>query len=899
MSLRSALKKSSNNLPPTTVSGIPKSSLKVNSVNPSPSSNINLIPSSLPAERSSLFGTDGLSYSHKVLNRIKCAQFSGSVEEIESLIVTNLKYNLGRTNHSIDNWSAYTSTALAVRTKLIDQWNTTQQHFADEGVKMVNYMSLEWLIGRSLQNNLFNLGMTDNCRKALHNLGMDLENLYDAEHASSLGNGGLGRLAACFIDSLATMNLPATGYGLLYRFGMFTQTIVDGYQVEHPEFWLTKGSPWIIDRFDICYPVKFGGHVRREMVDGEWRFAWEGGQNVTAVAADLLISGFGTQNVLNLRLWNARPEVEFDFQEFGMGNFYHNVQLQQEAHNITAVLYPNDATYEGRLLRLKAEYFFVSATIQDVLNKFKQTNKPYSELHKFHTVQLNDTHPALAIPELIRILVDECDVTWSDAYDICTRVFNYTNHTVLPEALEKWSVSMLEQLLPRHLEIIYEINHRFLAVLRKRGAPIEDIRAMSIIEEGDSKKVRMANMAVIVSKYVNGVAAIHSQIVKDVIFHAFYKYNPEKFQNKTNGVTPRRWIGQANPDLTSMITRCLKTDKWLNDLDMLEQLEQFQDKPKILERLATIKKSNKQRFADLVERLTGVTVPAHFLFDLQAKRIHEYKRQFLNILGTCAHYLALKNGEIPEDKIVPRFVCIAGKAAPAYHNAKMIIKLIHGVADVVNNDPEMHDKLRIAFVPNYNVEIAELLIPASDISEQVSLAGTEASGTGNMKFVGNGGLIVGTQDGANIEIAERYPGSCFFFGLTKDEVADVRAAQGRGELKTDVRLQRVFDAFEKGMFGNPSAYREILGSIHGSSDFYLVKADFDAYMKCWEEIDSVYQDTDEWNKRCLSGIANIGFFSSDRTIGQYAKEIWGIEGTAAPTPMVWPSQDCAPIAEGF
>jgi starch phosphorylase len=679
----------------------------------------------------------------------------------------------------------------SLRDRVIERWKDTDLFFQQQNVKRVNYLSLEFLLGRSLQNAMSNLGLNDVFRRALYELGIKMEELYDEEHDAGLGNGGLGRLAACFLDSMATMNYPGWGYGLRYNYGMFEQKIKNGYQVELPDYWLIAGNPWEIERNDVMYTVRMYGHVSEmtapvppkiESHEDELdlkKYHWEGGELVVAVAYDVPVPGFNTFNTINLRLWSSRPSNEFDLDHFNQGDYFKAIEGKQRSETICSVLYPNDNTYTGKELRLKQQYFFVSATIQDILYRFKQTKKPLDEFPNFNSIQLNDTHPTLGIAELMRILIDEEGLKWKQAWGITQRTFSYTNHTVMPEALEKWSVSLMERLLPRHMKLIYDINHYWLRVVEKRWpGDIGKLKALSIIEEEPEKKVRMAHLAIVVSHTVNGVAALHTDLLVQQVFPEFNQMFPNKFVNVTNGVTPRRWVAQSNPMLSALISKFLKTEEWKTNLSLLAGLRKYADDAALQKEWAKVKRKNKKRLVKYIREKLGVRITEDALFDVQIKRFHEYKRQLLLILGTLWRYRQIK-GMSDEEKadVVPRVVIFGGKAAPGYYMAKLIIKLINTAAEVINNDPDVGDLLKLVFVPNYCVSLAELLIPATDLSEQISTAGHEASGTSNMKFAMNGALTIGTMDGANIEIREEVgPENIFIFGALTPDVPKLRKA---------------------------------------------------------------------------------------------------------------------------
>ena len=677
-------------------------------------------------------------------------------DEFENEAVKHIETTLARSLYNCDELAAYSGAALAFRDRLVIDWNKTQQQqtFADQ--KRVYYLSLEFLMGRAFDNAMLNVGQKDVAKAGVADLGFKIEDLISQEHDAALGNGGLGRLAACFLDSMATMNFPAWGYGLRYRYGIFKQEIVDGYQVEVPDYWLDF-NPWEFPRHDVSVPIQFYGWVSKKTDDkGKSVMTWEGGEIVDAIAYDVPIPGYGTPTTNNLRLWSSKASKgEFDFQKFNSGNYEGSVSDQQRAETISAVLYPNENFEQGKELRLKQQYFWCAASLYDIVRRYKKTKKPWHQFADNIAIQLNDTHPTLAIPELQRIFVDLEGLDWDDAWNIVGNTFGYTNHTVMPEALEKWSVPMLQNLLPRHLQIIYEINLRFLQTVQKKFPKDREIIArVSLIEESQPKMVRMAHLATIGSHKVNGVAELHSDLIKTTIFKDFVTiFGPDKFTNVTNGITPRRWLHQANPRLSELIASKLGGYEYLSDLTQLSKLEAFIDDKAFKKEWQEIKYANKVRLAQHIQKTTGVSVNPKALFDIQVKRIHEYKRQQLNILGVIHRYLTIKAMSAEErKKLAPRVSIFGGKAAPGYWMAKTVIHLVCAVGEVVNNDKDVGDLLKVIYVEDYNVSKAEILTPASDLSEHISTAGTEASGTSNMKFVLNGGLVIGTCDGANVSV---------------------------------------------------------------------------------------------------------------------------------------------------
>lgn len=772
-----------------------------------------------------------------------------------------------------DEAAAYSATALAFRDRLILEWNRTQQRQTFSDSKRVYYLSLEFLMGRALDNAMLNIGQKDAAKSGLSDLGFRIEDIIDQEHDAALGNGGLGRLAACFLDSLASLDYPAWGYGLRYRYGIFKQEIIDGYQVEVPDYWLDF-NPWEFPRHDVTVDIQFYGHVNKSTDQaGKPTAHWEGGETVKAVAYDVPIPGYGTPSTNNLRLWSSKAASgEFDFQKFNNGDYESSVADQQRAETISAVLYPNDNLERGKELRLKQQYFWVAASLYDIVRRFKKSKRAWKEFPDQVAIQLNDTHPTLAIVELQRILIDLEGLEWDDAWTIVTQTFGYTNHTVLPEALEKWSVGLFQHLLPRHLQIIYDINLFFLQKVERLFPNDRDIlRRVSVIEESQTKMVRMAFLAIIGSHKVNGVAELHSDLIKTTIFKDFVAiYGPDKFTNVTNGITPRRWLHQANPRLSDLIASKTGGHEFLTDLTRLNKVELCVNDKEFRKEWAEIKHANKVRLAKHIKNTLGVTVNPSALFDVQVKRIHEYKRQQLNIFGVIHRYLTLKSLS-PEarKKQLPRVSIFGGKAAPGYWMAKQIIHLINSVGSVVNNDPDIGDLLKVIFLEDYNVSKAEIIVPASDISEHISTAGTEASGTSNMKFVLNGGLIIGTCDGANIEITREIgENNIFLFGNLAEDVEDLRHAHTYGSHSMDPDLAKVFEAIEKGTFGTTQDFAGMISAVRDHGDYYLVSDDFHSYIETQSLIDDAYRNREEWITKTITSVARMGFFSSDRCINE-------------------------------
>ncbi len=790
----------------------------------------------------------------------------------------HLRRTLAKDRYTATDRDRYYALALTVRDRLIERWIATQQTHHKQNVKRIYYLSLEFLIGRLLGNNVINLKLEDGCRDAMAELGLDWELLRDREVDAGLGNGGLGRLAACFIDSMATLNLPAIGYGLRYDFGIFNQRIINGYQVEQPDEWLKLGYPWEIAHPEFSFPVQFEGRV--EMRSGpsgqEWR--WVNTKTVMGMPYDLPVVGYGGSTVNTLRLWSAKAAEEFDLDDFNRGEYVDAVANKVLAENLTKVLYPNDNVFEGKELRLKQQYFFVSCSLQDILRRFKSDGNQWDAFPDKVFMQLNDTHPTLVIPELMRLLMDREGLAWDQAWDITTQSTGYTNHTILPEALEKWPVSMLERQLPRHLQIIYEINARFMRDVSSRYLLDEDrLKRMSIIEEDEEKHVRMAHLAIVGSCSVNGVAKLHSDLLKNVVLRDFAEYFPAKFNNKTNGITPRRWLLKANPALAQLITRTIG-DLWITDLDQLARLESFADDAGFQEQFFHAKRLNKEMLAKHIEGELGISVSPDSLFDVQVKRLHEYKRQLLMMLYIIVRYQRIKRDQ--DLDIVPRTFIISAKAAPGYGMAKLIIKLIHQVAEVINRDPQIGDKLKVVFLPNYRVSLAEKIIPAADLSEQISLAGTEASGTGNMKLQLNGALTIGTLDGANVEIMEEVGrDNIFIFGLTTQEVERRRAGyQPREIYNADEDIRRAIELIERNFFSmlEPGIFEPLTHELL-SQDRYMLLADFRQYIDTQDQVDASYIDRNGWIRKAILNVARAGKFSSDRTIREYTSEIWHVD----------------------
>jgi glycogen phosphorylase len=795
---------------------------------------------------------------------------------LERAVLDHLHYTCSKDLKSATLLDVYLAVAHASRDRLVQRWIRTQRSYYRQDVKRAYYLSAEFLLGRFLGDNLRKLGLWDFAERGLSTWGLRLEEVLEQEVDPGLGNGGLGRLAACFLDSMATLELPGYGYGIRYEFGIFEQRIQDGWQIEVPDAWSRFGNPWEIARHEYTVPVKLYGRVEHADEDGRHVARWVGTQTVLGVPYDMPIAGYGNNTVNTLRLWSARASSELDLAVFNAGDYRKAVEEKALTESISKVLYPNDHSAQGKELRLKQQYFFVACSIADILRRYDKGHTSLRELADKVAIQLNDTHPAIAVAELMRVLVDERRLEWDAAWELTRRSTAYTNHTLLSEALERWPVALFQRLLPRHLEIIYEINRRLLEAVEVRfPGDGERARRMSIIEEGGDKQVRMGNLAVAGSHRVNGVAALHTRLVREQLFSDFAELWPEQLENKTNGVTPRRFILLSNPALAALFTERLG-ERWVRDLDELAKLHALADDRDFRAELSAIKRANKQRLAALVEQRTGVSLDPDALFDTQIKRIHEYKRQLLAVLGIIALYWELKDGG---DR-VPRAFLFAGKAAPGYVMAKLVIKLIHDVAKVVNADPDMRGRLRVAFIPNYSVSLAERIVPGTDLSEQISMAGKEASGTGNMKFAMNGALTIGTLDGANVEIREEVGAENFFlFGLTAEQVVALDRAGyvPRAYIDKSPRLARALQSLASGHFSpdDPGRFRPIVGELE-NRDTYKHCADFDAYFATQAEVDRVFVDRDEWGRRVIRNLAGTGKFSSDRTIREYAKSIWGI-----------------------
>ncbi|XP_041123130.1 glycogen phosphorylase, liver form-like [Polyodon spathula] len=801
-----------------------------------------------------------------------------NVAEIKKGFNRHLHFTLAKDRNVSTRRDYFFALAHTVRDHLVGRWLRTQQHYYETDPKRVYYLSLEFYMGRTLENTMINLGLQNACDEAIYQLGLDMEELEEMEEDAGLGNGGLGRLAACFLDSMATLGLAAYGYGIRYEYGIFNQRISDGWQVEEADDWLRHGNPWEKARPEFMLPVHFYGHVEKTREGPKWVDT----QVVLAMPYDTPIPGYMNNTVNTMRLWSARAPNDFNLRDFNVGDYIQAVLDRSVAENISRVLYPNDNFFEGKELRLKQEYFVVAATLQDIIRRFKASRKGHVTFETFPdkvAIQLNDTHPALAIPELMRILVDIEKLPYDKAWEITQKTFAYTNHTVLPEALERWPVQLMETLLPRHLHIIYEINQKHLDKISALfPEDMDRLRRMSIIEEEGVKRINMAHLCIVGSHAVNGVAQIHSQIVKDQVFRDFSELEPKKFQNKTNGITPRRWLLMCNAGLAELIAEKIG-DGYVKDLSQLRKIAAFVNDESFIRDVSKVKQENKMKFAQYLEKEYKVKINPSSMFDVHVKRIHEYKRQLLNCLHIITMYNRIKKD--PAKHFVPRTVIIGGKAAPGYHMAKMIIKLITSVGDVVNNDPVVGNRLKVIFLENYRVSLAEKVIPATDLSEQISTAGTEASGTGNMKFMLNGALTIGTMDGANVEMAEEAgEGNLFIFGM---RVADVEALDKKGYNAMDYydklpELKLVMDQIKSGYFSpkQPDLFKDITDMLF-KHDRFKVFADYEDYVKSQEKASNLYQDLKQWTKMVIINISASGKFSSDRTIKEYAKDIWGVE----------------------
>lgn len=799
-----------------------------------------------------------------------------TVEALKHSIAYKLMFTIGKDPSVANQHDWLNASLLAVRDRMVERWLRSSRAQLSQDVRQVYYLSMEFLLGRTLGNALMAMGIYDDLNQALDEMGLNLADLMEEENDPGLGNGGLGRLAACFLDSLATLGLPGRGYGIRYDYGMFRQNIIDGEQKESPDYWLEYGNPWEFQRYNTRYKVRFGGRIQHEGAKVRWLETEE----IVAMAYDQIIPGFDTDATNTLRLWGAQASNEINLGKFNEGDYFAAVEDKNHSENVSRVLYPDDSTYSGRELRLRQEYFLVSATVQDILNRHWQMHKTWDNLADKIAIHLNDTHPVLAIPELMRLLIDDHKFTWDDAFEVTCQVFSYTNHTLMSEALETWPVEMIGKILPRHLGIIFEINDYFLKTIQEYYPDDWDLLSrISIIDENNGRRIRMAWLAVVVSHKVNGVSELHSNLMVQSLFADFARLFPGRFCNKTNGVTPRRWLALANSALSELLDEEIGRT-WRTDLSQLAELNQKIDYPAFIEKVADAKFDNKRRLADWVAKNMDVVLDPNALFDVQIKRIHEYKRQLLNVLHVITRYNRIKAD--PTADWVPRVNIFAGKAASAYYTAKHIIHLINDVASVINNDPQVKNKLKVVFIPNYSVSLAQIIIPAADLSEQISTAGTEASGTSNMKFALNGALTIGTLDGANVEMLEHIgEENIFIFGNTTPQVEALRTGgyNPRKYYEEDAELHQVLTQIASGVFSpqEPGRYRNLFDSLVNFGDHYQLLADYRSYVDTQDKVDELYRKPEEWQRRAALNIANMGYFSSDRTIQEYADEIWHIK----------------------
>lgn len=823
-----------------------------------------------------------MSLENKQLDMFEQYYCGKSVETIKLSILNALRYWLGKDQYTATNHDWFMATAYSIRNRIVERWMRTQNEYYRKDAKRVYYLSLEFLIGKLMGNNLYNLGLYDKYSQALSELGFDIETIIEMEKDAGLGNGGLGRLAACFLDSMTTMELPAYGYGIRYEFGIFRQVIKDGCQVEEPDEWLKNGNPWEIVRPEFKQEVWFGGNVE-EYVDeyGKLQVRWNPGERVIGIPYDIPIVGYGTDNVNTLRLWSARAHEQFDFQLFNYGDYINAVHAKTLSETISKVLYPNDNLIQGKKLRLKQEYFFVSCTIKDIVRRYKKMHRDFTEFSDKVAIQLNDTHPALGIVELMRLLIDREGLSWETAWDITVKTFSYTNHTLLPEALETWDVSLVAELLPRHLQIINEINYRFLKQVNvKFPGDSKKLEDMSIFAEKPVKRVRMAYLAMVGSHRVNGVSKLHSELIKETLAPGFYKMWPDRFTNVTNGITPRLWLLKSNRDLADIISDRIGDD-WITDLDKLRELEKYINDPVFIEDFASVKLRNKRRLAQYIWEHNGIRVNPNSIFDIQVKRLHEYKRQLMNALNIVNLYIKLK--ENPDMDFHPRTFIFAAKAAPGYMIAKLIIRFINSIGDVINNDLDIKDRLKVVFLADYKVSLAEKIIPAADVSEQISTAGLEASGTGNMKFALNGAIIIGTLDGANIEIMKQVgKENIYIFGKTAEEIKELKRTNTYNPwyiYNSNKDVKAVIDLIKSGFFtlGDKDVFMPLVRILLDDGDKFFVLADFEDYFKTHLKIDKDYRDRETWIKRAMLNTIRMGYFSSDRSIREYAENIWNIK----------------------
>ena len=803
-------------------------------------------------------------------------------DDIRRGFLNNLEYYIAKDKYTITLYDQFLSLSYTVRERLIERWIASQQQYHNKNVKRIYYLSMEFLLGRLLADNIMNLELINECNQSMSELGLTVDDIFDQEHDAGLGNGGLGRLAACFLESMASLQLPSIGYGIRYDFGIFNQKIYNGYQHELPELWLQYRNPWEIERPEYKVTIKyFGRTVYYSDHYGHTRVKWIDTEDIIALPYDIPIPGYGVNTVNTLRLWSARAAEEFNFQYFNNGDYIGACNDKINSENISKVLYPNDNNISGKELRLKQQYFFTSASLQDIIRRFKSGSTDFSDFPEKVAIQLNDTHPAISIAELMRLFVDEYLIDWDKAWGIVTRTFAYTNHTLMPEALEKWPVSLFRNLLPRLLEIIFEINARFLRLVSyKFPGDTDRLRRMSIIEEGDTQYIRMAFLAIVGSHSINGVSKLHTELLGNGLVHDFFEMWPEKFNNKTNGITQRRWLYKSNISLKNLISETIGTS-WVKNLYDLEKLIPYSTNSDFQEKWRIAKFEAKKSFVEKIKIWENLVLNPEMLFDVQIKRIHEYKRQLLKILHCIYLYNKIKSGDYKN--IVPRTVLFGGKAAPGYFMAKLIIKFINNVAGVINNDHDVNNLLKVHFLSNYRVTLAESVIPAADVSEQISTAGTEASGTGNMKFALNGALTIGTMDGANIEISEAVgKDNIFIFGLTSPEVEQLRnkGYYPYDYYHNDQDLKNVIDLISSGFFSpeEPHLFMPLVDSLLKSGDQYMILADFHSYIDCQNNLENIYRnDPEQWIKMSILNVANMGFFSSDRTIKEYSEDIWNVQ----------------------
>jgi len=807
------------------------------------------------------------------LSEFKYEHLANDVANLKLSIANKLIYTVGKDPIAAQPQDWLQATALAVRDRLVERWMKTTRAQYQQDVKRVYYLSMEFLIGRTFTNALLALDIYQNVQQALTEMDVDFDKIVNLEHDAALGNGGLGRLAACFLDSMATLGVSGFGYGIRYDYGMFKQQIIEGKQVESPDYWLAGGNPWEFPRPEVQYRVRFGGRVEQI---GE-KAVWTNTQDVLAMAYDTIIPGYATEATNTLRLWSAKASSEINLSAFNQGNYFAAVEDKNYSENVSRVLYPDDSTLSGRELRLRQEYFFCSASLQDLVRRYLSGHSGFAQLSQHVAIHLNDTHPVLAIPELMRILVDEHQLAWKAAWGITQKVFSYTNHTLMQEALETWPVDLLGRVLPRHLQIIFDINADFIATITARfGSDIALMRRVSLIDENGERRVRMAYLAVVASHKINGVSALHSELMKQSIFADFATIFPDRFNNKTNGITPRRWLSQANPSLSLLIDTRIGRD-WRRHLEQLSGLQSLAQDSEFGAEFRVAKQANKQRLIKWVATNLGITLNPVSLFDVQVKRIHEYKRQLLNVLHVITRYHRILAN--PDGNWVPRTIVFSGKAASAYHMAKQIIHLINDVATTINNDPRVGDKLKVVFIPNYSVSLAEIIIPAADLSEQISTAGTEASGTGNMKFALNGALTIGTLDGANVEMRDSVGADNFFiFGNTTEQVDQLRTHgyQPRSIYENNPELKQVLDHLRDGEFSpeDKGRYQGIFDVLVNWGDHYQLLADYASYIATQDQVDMLYREPAEWTRKAILNVAGMGVFSSDRTIAEYVEQIW-------------------------